>query len=438
MLRRALYAADFARRGVAPFWRELDRFPRLSPAAARREMGERLLQRVRHFGARDDALPEWREAARCTDPEALWELWPSLPIITKRDLQTRFHPRELLARGVAGRPSATGGSTGEPTPFLHDEAMVRAAAATLFHARLRMGWRPGMPVIVVWGSERDIGKHQSWQRRAIARLQNLHMVDGYVLDARTVERVMSLLGRFPRAAVYGFTSMLEYVAREALRNGDRRGHGRVVAAWNGGEMLFAEQSALFEAAFGVPILNLYGGRELSAMAFQPAAGLPLRVLRPLLHVEVVDGDGRPVGPGEPGRLLWTSTVCGATPFLRYAVGDLGSFDDDGRDESGIHTLAGLQGREAGLVRLASGRTINSLYWNHLFKDFPEVEQFQVAWLHDATAVELRLRGTPFSPERERHLRSVAALVLERVPVELRWVERIPLTAQGKLVQVVRE
>ncbi|HEX8430418.1 MAG TPA: hypothetical protein VF625_03990, partial [Longimicrobium sp.] len=184
--------------------------------------------------------------------------------------------------------------------------------------------------------------------------------------------------------------------------------------------------------------NFYGGRELSAMAFQPAAGLPLRVLRPLLHVEVVDEAGRPVGPGETGRLLWTSTVCGGTPFLRYAVGDLGVYTDDGRDESGIHTLAELHGREAGLVRLPNGRTINSLYWNHLFKDFPEVEQFQVAWLRDATEVELRLRGTAFSPEREAHLRRIAALVLETIPLELRWVERIPLTAQGKLVQVVRE
>ncbi|MBD0320253.1 MAG: AMP-binding protein [Gemmatimonadetes bacterium] len=339
---------------------------------------------------------------------------------------------------MAGRPSSTGGSTGEPTPFVHDAAMVSATGASLYYARRRMGWRPGMPVVALWGSERDIGKYTSWDRRAVARLQNLHLVDGYVLDSATVDRVVERLTRFRRAAVYGFTSMLEYVARELVRRGDDRVRGRVRVAWNGGEMLFPEQSELFRRAFGVPILNFYGGRELSAMAFQPAEGLPLRVLRPHLFVEVVDDEGRPVPPGVPGRMLWTSTVCRATPFLRYDVGDRGIYAADGADEAGIHTLAELQGREAGLVRLPDGRTVNCLYWNHLFKEFPEVEQFQVAWREREPAVELRLRGAGFSAEREGELRRTTALVLGDTPLSVAWLRQIPLTAQGKLLQVVRE
>jgi phenylacetate-CoA ligase len=437
-VRSLLYGADFARRGFRPLWRELDAFPRLSPAEARRDLGERLLAQLRRFAARPDALPEWREAARVPDAEALWEVWPSLPVLGKTELQTRFHPREMAARaGVEGRVSATGGSTGEPTPFVHDEAMARAAAATLYYTRVRMGWRPGMPVVVVWGSERDIGKYQPWHRRALARVQNLWLVDGYALDANTVDRFMDRVTRYPRVAVYGFTSMLEFVAREVLKRGDERALGRVAAAWNGGEMLFPEQSALFERAFGTPILNLYGGRELSAMAFQPAAGAPLRVLRPLLFLEVVDEQGRPVPPGVTGRLVWTSTVCGATPFLRYDVGDLGSYDAAGADESGVHTLAELQGREAGLITLPDGRQVNCLYWNHLFKDFPEVEQFQVAW-QGGQRVELRLRGAPLDEARVAHLRGTAARVLGSVPVTVKRVERIAPTAQGKLMQVGRE
>src|SRR3712207_2475049 len=136
------------------------------------------------------------------------------------------------------------------------------------------------------------------------------------------------------------------------------------------------------------------------MAFQPESGLPLRVLRPLLFVEVVDEAGRLCPPGASGRLVWTSTICRATPFLRYDVGDVGMYAPDGADESGIHSLAELHGRDAGLVRLADGRTLNCMYWNHLFKEFGEVEQFQVVWKAAGERVELRLRGTPFSPARE--------------------------------------
>lgn len=438
MLRRAFYAADFVRRGVHPYWRDLDAFPSLAPDAARQEMGRRLLAQLHWFGARPDALPEWRHAARhARDVESLWELWPSLPIVTKHDLQHRFHPRALVETGVTGYPSSTGGSTGEPTPFLHDAPMLRAGAAALFYTRRRMGWRPGMPVIAVWGSERDIGKMQSRTRRLFARLQNLQLVDGYVLDDRTVDRVLALLGRTSSAAVYGFTSMLDFIARRVLERGDAPPHGRVRAAWNGGEMLFADQSERFARAFGVPILNYYGGRELSAMAFQPAAGLGLRVLRPLLHVDVVDAAGRPVAPGTAGRLVWTSTVCRGTPFLRYDVGDLGSYAADGVDAAGVHTLDQLQGREAGLIRLADGRSVNCLYWNHLFKEFPAVEQFQVRWSGESTGMELLLRGTPFDAAHELRLRELLRLVVADTPVAVRWVDRIPLTAQGKLLQVVR-
>ena len=75
----------------------------------------RLRDQLRLFAARPDALPEWREAARIDDPDAVWAAWPSLPILTKRDLRERFSARALQSQGVEGQVSATGGSTGEPT-----------------------------------------------------------------------------------------------------------------------------------------------------------------------------------------------------------------------------------------------------------------------------------------------------------------------------------
>ncbi|HEV3049244.1 MAG TPA: hypothetical protein VGX50_03005, partial [Longimicrobium sp.] len=205
-----------------------------------------------------------------------------------------------------------------------------------------------------------------------------------------------------------------------------------------GETLSEAQSALFRRAFGVPLLNYYGGREMGALAYQPAPGASLDVLRPWLFVEVLDDRGRHVGPGETGRLVWTSTVGRGTPFLRYDVGDLGTYGPDDRDESGVRRLAALHGRRAGMIHLPGGRILHGMYWNHLFKDFPEVEQFQVAWI-GGSRLELRLRGSGCSAERDALLRGIVGrLVGAEVPVQLRWVERIPLTAQGKLVQVVQE
>jgi phenylacetate-CoA ligase len=175
------------------------------------------------------------------------------------------------------------------------------------------------------------------------------------------------------------------------------------------------------------------------MACQFQSGQDLRVLRPWLFVEIVDHDGKPARPGEPGRMLWTSTICRGTPFLRYEVGDLATYVADGHDESGVHKICELQGRTASLLQLPNGRVINNLFWNHLFKEFSEVEQFQVVVRGpDPNELRILLRGNGFSPSREAQCRRTLDGLLGDIPKQLVWVQQIPRTAQGKLLQVIRE
>ena len=202
-------------------------------------------------------------------------------------------------------------------------------------------------------------------------------------------------------------------------------------------MLFPEQSELFRQAFGVPLFNRYGGRELSAMACQFSEGGPLNVLRPWLFLEILNEHGRPAAAGEIGRLVWTSTVCRGTPFLRYDVEDLGAFRACDSNESGVVAIGALHGRVSGLLDLPGGRKINNMYWNHFFKEIKEVAQFQVILRKDGS-LQILLRGNGFSPERDAAVRGLLAHFLGDIPVHLQWVERVPLTKEGKLVQVYRE
>jgi hypothetical protein len=89
------------------------------------------------------------------------------------------------------------------------------------------------------------------------------------------------------------------------------------------------------------------------------------------------------------------------------------------------------------MKLQNGKVISALFWNHLFKDFSEVEQFQVA-LAGAHQIKLRLKGAPFEPDRERQLRNVLKNFLGQIPVTISWMNKIPLSPQGKLLQVVSE
>lgn len=438
MFSAALWNAYCRYQGMNKWWSVLETFRVISPNTARAELSRRLFEQIRYFGTRDDALPEWRDAAKVRNPDELWRIWPDLPIVSKQDLQKRFLPHEIKRRfDIKGIITSTGGSTGEPTWFLHDTNMQQATRATNVYCRLKVGWRPGLPTIIVWGSERDIGKQQALSRRILMRVANFLLIDAYELTSATVDKVLDLVGKYPAVGIYGFSSMLEFIAREILTRGNPPTPGRVVAAWNGGEMLYESQRDCFRSAFGIPILNYYGARELSSMAYQPKVDSPLVVLRPLLFLEIVDEKGKPVGPGETGRLIWTNTACQGTPFLRFDVGDVGSYDSGDCDESGIRAIKQLEGRFAGLLKLPNGKTINCIFWNHILKEYPNVEQFQIVLQGDGKIL-FRLKGTPFAPEKERELRQRLQIVLCDVPVSISWVDKIPLTPQGKLVQVVRE
>jgi len=426
------------RRRNARSLEELETFPKLRPPEQRRWLQQSLQSQIKYFGGREDALPEWREAARIQDSNELWRIWANLPIVNRSLLQTHLHPRNIGSRfGLTGRMDSTGGSTGEPTPFFHDTEMIRACAALGLHARLRMGWDPGRPTIIVWGSERDIGKEVSVHSRLRQLLFGNFMIDGYNLTRRTVERVLALIRRHQPVALYGYSSMLEFVARETLAMNSYTPQGSVYVAWNGGEMLFPEQVEVFKKAFGVPILNLYGGREFSVIACQYKADDPLHVLRPWQFVEIVDDNGKPAGPGEIGRIICTSTICRGTPFLRYEVGDLGEYDAAFCDESGIRALRQIQGRIASVATLPNGKRIQNLYWNHLMKEFTEVRQFQIVVKKDG-GLRFLLKGDGFSADREKHLRKIIEDFLGDLPIQITWVDSIPLTRQGKLIQVVRE
>ena len=438
MLRKTLWTAFAAAKGYPRYWEEIARFSKLNPREQRLELAKRLQAQIRYFGSREDALPEWRAAARIPDPLELWDCWPQLPIVTKEMFRNRFKARELRERTqLSGIVSSTGGSTGEPVHYFIDSATAIARAATQLYALRRMGWRPGMHTVCAWGSERDIGGHRSLRGRISGYLRGAFVVDGYKLGPETVESVVRLIRSHRPVALYGFTSILEYVARQILKSGIDLPEGAVAVAWNGGEMLFPDQAQIFRKAFKLPIHNLYGGRELGAMAHQVGAAGPLHILRPEIFIEIVDENGKPAAPGHAGRIIATSTRCRGTPFLRYEIGDMGAFSRSDCDESGLCAISELHGRAAGLLELPNGKVINCLYWNHLLKEFKEIHQFQVVF-RKAGTIDLLLSGDGLRAERAGHLDTVLKRFLCDVPVRVNWVERIPVTREGKLVQVVRE
>ena len=186
-------------------------------------------------------------------------------------------------------------------------------------ARQALGWRPGMPTICVWGAQRDIGQGLTGYRRLrhdlTNRLSRLREVDGFALTDETARRVHEQLLASPGgAAIYGFSSMLDHVARVVQERGWRVPAGLVRVAWNGGEMLHDEQVSRFREVFGVPDPQLLRrprarhdrGAARGGWSAAPRPPLPLR----RAHRGRRRCRSR---PDSPGRVVVTSTEGRGTP-----------------------------------------------------------------------------------------------------------------------------
>ncbi|ANP52450.1 phenylacetate-coenzyme A ligase PaaK-like adenylate-forming protein [Streptomyces griseochromogenes] len=107
-----------------------------------------------------------------------------------------------------------------------------------------------------------------------------------------------------------------------------RAYGGIRKVFYGGEHFTAEQRRVLTEEFGVEVIRsaAYGSTDLGPLGYQCTAGEGSvhHVLTDLHTLEILDPHSdRPVAPGEPGRLVFTSRGRAGQRLERYEIGDLG-------------------------------------------------------------------------------------------------------------------
>jgi phenylacetate-CoA ligase len=120
--------------------------------------------------------------------------------------------------------------------------------------------------------------------------------------------------------------------------------------------------AQLEQRFGCPVLDIYSLNEVGPVGVFDAAAGGHVLLQERLYVEIVDGAGRPVAPGERGEVTVTGGFNFCLPLLRYRTGDHAALST----HAGEPVLVGLAGRQP-LRFLARGAWINNVDITHALR-----------------------------------------------------------------------
>ncbi|MFD6165366.1 AMP-binding protein [Oerskovia sp. NPDC060287] len=140
-------------------------------------------------------------------------------------------------------------------------------------------------------------------------------------------------------------------AREGLRL-------HPAAVVSGAAHLSSPARARLRAAWGVPVVDLYGLRETGAVASRADDG-PFVVVPRRVWVEILSDDGTPVPDGSPGEVVVTTDENPYLPLLRYRTGDRARIVRP-HGPGGRVELHDLEGRSPVRYLHADGRWLGSV------------------------------------------------------------------------------
>jgi len=361
-----------------------------------------------------------------------------LPVLRRADLYALFSTLEHLHAGRRDVYTyATGGATGEPVRFMHSRLQLRRASGCNYGLYLILGWRPGMPRLRMWASDRDLKAVSQaglgWRgalRRWLEHSQTLVSIQPSEEDYR---RFAAAARATPGCAVYGYTTLLEDCAQLMLAERLTLPAGHLATAWSVAEQLDERQRELISRALGVRLREHYGTRECSTIAAECTHGS--RHVNPRYILEAVSTDDlSPQPAGQVGSLLVTDLMNDVTPLIRYEIGDLGALE--WRDcACGLRSpcLVEFAGRRAEIIALPDGGRISTHIFHRQLRRYPWIQRYSVLRTSHLS-YEVRFSGSAAPSAAAAELTEQLSRLLGGASVILTETDDLPRAPSGKIIQ----
>jgi phenylacetate-CoA ligase len=418
--------------------REMERVDRFSASELERYCNQKLSTFIESCYSRVPYVSACMKCAGVTPAEIQTPAdLARLPIMTKAVV--RQH-RQGLRSTAAGKLSkfSTGGSTGEPLVF--DLSKRRIASRVACRQRVAQWWglSVGHPELALWGSPIELTR-QDWARKVRDWLMATRLLPAFDMTEAAMARYLDIMEQGHWEQIFGYPSSLYQLCLYARKQGRalRRAGIRVVFVTS--EVLFPYQRELISEMLGCPVANGYGGRDSGFIAHEcPQGGM--HILTDAVIVEVVDPQGRPLPPGEPGEIVATDLYSEEAPFLRYATGDVGALSTRqcgcGR---ALPLIERIVGRSNDCIMAPDGRNIHDLALVYPLREIEGIDSFRI---HQLTIKQLHVqivRNEHFRGDSEEKLRkSWRALLRAPVEITFEYLPRLLADRSGKFRHIISD
>jgi phenylacetate-CoA ligase len=334
----------------------------------------------------------------------------------------------------------TSGSSGVPTEFYEDGSTT--ALNWVHELRLKhwYGVKPGAREARMFATavEYVASGHLPSNREIF---WNHMMLPGYFLSEREYKICMRKILQFRPRVLWGPTPALAGLARYILHQSTNLARWRPDVVISRAAPLYTHEAKLIADAFGCPVTNIYGTRELGHVAMLcPHGGMHVNQENYIVEVDPASSED---SGSTAGNILVTPLYETPMPFLRYRLGDVVEMGESscpcGRSLMQLKKIAGRTGE---IFKTTDGRTIEPNFWCIAFESGRQrldVERFQVVY-RSADRISLRIVRRPsYSAETEADLMQFIRSYFPReLQCELEYVSEIKPERSGKYRFVVNE
>lgn len=297
----------------------------------------------------------------------------------------------------------------------------------------RLHVQPGVRRAMLWGHHLDPVQRTGPIDRLLDFAGNRAWFDSLRLSREILLEYDSRLRTYRPRCLVAYASALAALAETVEEAGRAPASYPSRAIVTGAEKLLADQRAVAERVFRVPIHERYGSRDVGDMGFQyePWSSLEYRVDWALVLVEPASSD-------KESDVIVTKFHGDAMPMIRYRTDDVGIFDGSARTGYPSMVLREVIGRRADRVFKRDGGWVNGLHFPHLLKEFG-LADFRVHQHADYSVhVSVIFRPGGAGERALDQIKANLASNLSGLPVEVNVVDAIPRTKANKWRPVVSD
>ena len=343
-----------------------------------------------------------------------------------RMISTDYEKSRLLLR-------STGGSTGEPFKFYATPKEYEEQLAINLRSFALLGVYPGDRTAKIWGYDAS-----QLAGNLISPLTGKLYFDTYRASPEEMTRWYHAMRLIRPKMIYAYASFVHHFARHLASLGGSIDGLQMVCST--AEKLFPEQREQIEQALGVRVFDMYGCHEVARLASECLAGRMHTAPDAAVLEFLPDRDA---GAEGGSRMLVTSLLSYAMPFIRYDVGDY-AHPLQGTCSCGLEfpLLSLDMGRVHHIYTLPGGRRIQT---GVIHKPLYKVEHLRAFRICHRAIDRIEILAVP-EPSYEQQVREgidavieyLASKLGEETRVDVSLVAELPRVGRGKQPVVVSD